>query len=181
MGIQKKKYRQKSQTMYFKGALICLLALSIGIEAGKKKKMLKKLSKELGVPSSKLEDAIQTLVITKDIWFDAIRISIFSASGNSSTVTYDELRGNNNMNITNGIFSAPYSGVFEFFYQGRDYTGDWKYGQMQLLKNEEVMSYSVVDDEGGAHTLFGTAILNLVAGDQVRVDTLFDLYSISSN
>ena len=54
------------------GALICLLALSIGIEAGKKK-ILKRLSKELGVPSSKLEDAIQTLVITKDIWFDAIR------------------------------------------------------------------------------------------------------------
>merc|ERR1712166_1447499 len=104
MGIQKKKYRQKSQTMYFKGALICLLALSIGIEAGKKK-ILKRLSKELGVPSSKLEDAIQTLVITKDIWFDAIRTSEFSASS-FVTVTYDELRGNNNMNITNGIFSA---------------------------------------------------------------------------
>ena len=48
------------------------------------------------------------------------------------------------------------------------YTGDWIYGQMQLKKNEEVMSYSVVDDEGSAHTLFGTAILNLVAGDQVN-------------
>jgi hypothetical protein len=42
------------------GALICVLALSIGIEAKKGKN-----------PSWK--KAIQTLLITKDVWFDAFR------------------------------------------------------------------------------------------------------------
>ena len=49
------------------GALICVLALSIGIEARKGKNGLQTLS------SSKLEKAIQRLLITKDIWFDAFR------------------------------------------------------------------------------------------------------------
>jgi len=45
--------------MYLKGALICLLAVSIGIDAAKKGKLLKKLAKsnELGY---KLEDAIKS-------------------------------------------------------------------------------------------------------------------------
>ena len=45
------------------GALICVLALSIGIEG----ENLQKLS------SSKLEERFQTLLITKDVWFDAFR------------------------------------------------------------------------------------------------------------
>ena len=45
------------------GALICVLALSLGIEG----ENLQKLS------SSKLEERFQTLLITKDVWFDAFR------------------------------------------------------------------------------------------------------------
>ena len=45
--------------------------------------------------------------------------TIGNNSGSFVTVTYDELRGDNNaMNITSGIFRAPYAGVFEFMFQG---------------------------------------------------------------
>ena len=41
------------------------------------------------------------------------------ASGSFVTITYEELRGDDNaMNITSGIFTAPYAGVFEFMFQG---------------------------------------------------------------
>ena len=44
------------------GALICVSALSIGIEAKRGK-----------LSSSILPEAIQTLLTTKDVWFDAFR------------------------------------------------------------------------------------------------------------
>ena len=40
------------------------------------------------------------------------------ASGSFVNVTYDELRGVEDMDIYTGIFTAPYSGVFEFMFQG---------------------------------------------------------------
>ena len=49
------------------GALICLSALSIVIAAGKNRALERKVS------SSKLAEAIQTLLYTKDVWFDAFR------------------------------------------------------------------------------------------------------------
>ena len=51
--------------MKFIGILLCLLVLSIQVD-GAKKKLLKKLAKELGY---KLEEAIEQLKIS--IWFDA--------------------------------------------------------------------------------------------------------------
>ena len=45
------------------------------------------------------------------------RTSSFSTS-TLANITYDELRGDNHMDISTGIFSAPCSGVFEFMFQG---------------------------------------------------------------
>jgi len=185
--------------MSLKGALICLLAVSIGIDAAKKGKLLKKLAKpnELGY---KLEDAvkqdlkddvssnndailalmakIEKLEITNDIWFDAFRNSSILASG-FVNVTYDELRGVEDMDIYTGIFTAPYSGVFEFMFQGfKNNAGDGNLAIMQLKKNGVGMSYS----RGYALevNLFGTAILNLVVGDEVWVETATNLYSTNT-
>jgi len=182
-----------------------LLAVSIGIDAAKKAKLLKKLAKpnELGY---KLEDAVKKdlkddvssnndaitalmakvdkLESTNDVWFDAFRNSPILASGSFVNVTYDELRESTplypyNMDIYTGIFSAPYSGVFEFMFQGfKNNAGDGDIAIMQLTKNGESVSYS-----RGLATevnLFGTAILDLVVGDQVWVETAFNLYSTNT-
>ena len=58
--------------LLYLGALICLSALSIESAAGKRRNLWK-LSKELGVSSSQLAEAIQTLVTKQDVWFDAFR------------------------------------------------------------------------------------------------------------
>lgn len=184
--------------MSLRGALICLLALLIGIDAAKKGKLLKKLAKpnELGY---KLEDAVKSnlkddvssnydaiselqdkfdrLEKTNDIWFDAFRNSTVSASGSFVTITYDELRGDDNaMNITSGIFTAPYAGVFEFMFQGfKNNAGDGNICIMRLTKNGEGVSYG-----RGLATevnVFGTAILKLFVGDEVTVETAFNLFA----
>jgi len=199
--------------MSLKGALICLLAFSIGIDAAKKAKLLKKLAKsnELGY---KLEDAVKSnlkddvssnndaisalqdkfdvlqadynalkadvnkLESTNDIWFDAFRNSTISASGSFVTITYDELRGDNNaMNINTGIFRAPYAGVFEFMFQGfkNNAFDGVDVCIMRLTKNGVGMSYG--RGFGKEVNVFGTAILNLVVGDEVLVETAFNLFS----
>jgi len=197
--------------MYLKGALICLLAVLIGIDAAKKGKLLKKLAKpnELGY---KLEDAVKndlkddvsanndaiSALIAKlddhqadynalkadfnksesikDIWFDAFRNSSILASG-FVNVTYNELRGVEDLDIDTGIFTAPYSGVFEFMFQGfKNNAFDGKnQGIMQLTKNGVSVSYS----RGYASevNMFGTAILELAVGDQVWVETADNIFS----
>ena len=74
--------------MKFIGILLCLLVLSIQVD-GAKKKLLKKLAKELGY---KLEEAIKELKIS--IWFDAFRTSVDfeNTSGPWKTITYTGLR-----------------------------------------------------------------------------------------
>jgi len=116
---------------------------------------------------------------TNDIWFDAIRVSTIIASGSFVTITYDALRGDNNaMNITTGIFRAPYAGVFEFMFQGYNNKNNEdgnEFGVMQLMKNGVGMSFS--RSFGTEDNLFGTAILNLAVGDEVWVETQFTLSS----
>ena len=46
---------------------------------------------------------------------------------------------------------------------------DGKKGEMRLLKNGITISQSVVDEEGKTHAIFGTAILELQAGDKVSI------------
>lgn len=177
-----------------------MLAVLIGIDAAKKGKLLKKLAKpnELGY---KLEDAVKQdlkddlssnndailalmakvdkLESTNDIFFDAFRITSISASGSFVKVTYDGLRGVENMDIDTGIFTAPYSGVFEFMFQGfKNNDGDGDIAIMQLTKNGVAMSYS--QGLAAEVNLFGTAILNLVVGDKVWVETAFNLFSTST-
>jgi len=199
--------------MSLKGALICLLAVSIGIDAAKKGKLLKKLAKpnELGY---KLADAVKSnlkddvssnydaishlqdmfdvlqkdykalkgdvnkLESTNDIWFDAFRNSTISSNNALVTITYDELRGDNNaMNIGSGIFRAPYAGVFEFMFQGFKNNAFDGLQQciMQLTKNGENVSYG--RGYAGEVNVFGTAILNLVVGDEVAVQTGYNLFA----
>ena len=40
-------------------------------------------------------------------------------------------------------------------------------GEMRLMKNNVAMSSAASDNEGASHTIFGTVILELAAGDQV--------------
>ena len=107
--------------MKFIGILLCLLVLSIQVD-GAKKKLLKKLAKELGY---KLEEAIEQLKIS--IWFDAYRTSVDfeNTSGPWETITYTGLRegGSSGMDINTGVFTAPLAATYQFHYEAEYYPG----------------------------------------------------------
>ena len=109
--------------MKFIGILLCLLVLSIQVDAAKKK-LLKKLAKELGY---KLEEAIEELKIS--IWFDAFRTSVDfeNTSGPWKTITYTGLResSGSGMDINTGVFTAPKAAVYEFHYEAEYYPGSF--------------------------------------------------------
>jgi len=90
--------------MYLKGALICLLAVSIGIDAAKKAKLLKKLAKpnELGY---KLEDAVKKN-LKDDVSSnnDAIsalmaKFDVLQADNNALKADVNKLESTNNIDI----------------------------------------------------------------------------------
>jgi len=128
-----------------------------------------------------LKADVNKLESTNDFWFDAYRHSEIITYDAFVTVTYDALRGssqsssNNAMDITTGIFRAPYAGAFEFMFQGYKYNTGHHFGMMQLTKNSEAMSFS--ESYGTEDNLFGTAILNLDDGDRVWVETKYSLFS----
>jgi len=116
------------------------------------------------------ENAINKLVLTNDMWFNAIGTSVVSSSNSWKTLTYDTLRGNNSMNIATGKFVAPYSGDWQFFFQGMDASSAGVSGEMRLMKNNVAMSSAASDNEGASHTIFGTVTLELAAGDEVWIE-----------
>merc|ERR1719483_1137987 len=81
------------------------------------------------------------------------------------------------MNIASGIFRAPYAGVFEFMFQGfkNNAFDGLEICIMRLTKNGEGVSYG--RGYGSEVNVFGTAILNLVVGDEVTVETAFNLFA----
>ena len=107
--------------MKFLGILLCLLVLSIQVDAAKKK-LLKKLAKELGY---KLEEAIEQLKIS--IWFDAFRTStdFENTSLPWKTITYTGLRESDSsgMDINTGVFTAPLAATYEFHYEAEYWPG----------------------------------------------------------
>ena len=107
--------------MKFIGILLCLLVLSIQVDAAKKK-LLNKLAKELGY---KMEEAIEELKIS--IWFDAYRTSVDfeNSSGPWETITYTGLResASSGMDINTGVFTAPLPAIYEFHYEAEYYPG----------------------------------------------------------
>ena len=107
--------------MKFIGILLCLLVLSIQVDAAKKK-LLKKLAKELGY---KLEEAIEQLKIS--IWFDAFRTStdFENTSLPWKTITYTGLRESDSsgMDINTGVFTAPLAATYEFHYEAEYWPG----------------------------------------------------------
>jgi hypothetical protein len=107
--------------MKFIGILLCLLVLSIQVDAAKKK-LLKKLAKELGY---KLEEAIEQLKIS--IWFDAYRTSVDfeNTAVPWKTITYTGLResGISGMDINTGVFTAPLAATYEFHYEAEYWPG----------------------------------------------------------
>ena len=95
--------------------------MSIPIDAAKKK-LLKKLAKELGY---KLEEALEQLKVS--IWFDAYRTSVDfeNASGPWETITYTGLResASSGMDINTGVFTASLAGTYEFHYEAEYWPG----------------------------------------------------------
>ena len=53
-------------------------------------------------------------------------------------------------------------------------------GEMRLMKNNVAMSSAASDNEGASHTIFGTVILELAAGDQVSPFVANTVYSVNS-
>jgi len=161
---------------------------------GKNNKLLQKIYKALKLPKdskylkdivdiAEIKDGVNRLYELHELWFDAYRNSSFPTSGSFTNLTYDSLRGNSGMvDIATGIFNVQVSGDYEFHYQGRDQNNNGKPGEMRLLKNGVTMSQSVLGalfiyGKGGTiQTMFGTAILELQAGDKVWVQTHYNLY-----
>ena len=107
--------------MKFIGILLCLFVLSIQVDAAKKK-LLKKLAKELGY---NLEKAIEQLKIS--IWFDAFRTStdFENTAVPWKTITYTGLRESDSsgMDINTGVFTAPLAATYEFHYEAEYWPG----------------------------------------------------------
>ena len=110
---EKEVQTEEKQIMKFIGILLCLLLWSIQIDAAKKK-LLKKLAKELGYNLKKAREQLKI-----SIWFDAFRTSTDFENTNAwGTITYTGLResGGSGMDINTGVFTAPLAATYEFHY-----------------------------------------------------------------
>merc|ERR1711971_1396285 len=145
-----------------------LLVLSIQVDAAKKK-LLKKLAKELGY---KLEEALEQLKVS--IRFDAYRTSVDfeNASGSWETITYTGLResSGSGMDINTGVFTAPLAAIYEFHYEAEYYPGFGGITQLRLVQDGTQRSYVYDSDPDRWDSLSGTAILVLQKGSKVWVD-----------
>ncbi|XP_045162552.2 uncharacterized protein LOC123527266 [Mercenaria mercenaria] len=89
-----------------------------------------------------------------------------------STVPFDKVFVNykNAYNISSGRFVAPASGLYEFNYHGRTSSGIVLY--LRLMHNQRYIN-SIYDDIPGHQASAGNAaVLELVGGDEVRLEAL---------
>lgn len=158
-------------------------------------KILKKLKKELGF---KLENylanndanaannaadvndlMIRMHKVETMVWFDVYRTTSFDAGLTWQTLTYNGKRAQpnflNSIDTGTGIFTCPMAGIYQFNYQGWKPQGSD--GSMRLSLNGVPISYSGNSDDENNASIFGTAIIELVIGDKVWVDTLHKLDS----
>merc|ERR1712008_113444 len=118
---------------------------------------------------------------TGTIWFDASQTSITSSSSGWNTVTYSQVRKSPNtgdgspdgISAFTGIFVCAIKGAYKFDFQGEKYSP--ANGHIRLLRNGTTQKESTNGDRP-----FLTAILDLVPGDKVYVETRYILYRYSN-
>jgi len=118
------------------------------------------------------------------LWFDAYRITDFSANRRWTPITYEGVRTNTNvLDVyqlkSSGEFRAPIAGAYQFTLQVAKKPSTRSAG-ICLRKNQDIISIAGTSDSSNSDSLSTTAMVELKVGDIVKADTLHNIYSYSS-